>query len=320
MENGSRPSATSRAIGEIINDFIELFAAQIHAFPEMEELMNSSSSLERHNELMREHLEKTYSDISAIDAFELSSKVGQSHIDHEVRLSWYLITYNKIFESYHTAQTNAEAELPELDEFRAIWLRDAGDTLDSYYELLIQQHARESRRLQQSIDELDVQAKTDPLTEILNRRGFRSEVDKSTLPGLFILLDLDNFKAINDLQGHVVGDEILKKVAETLANQLRQDDLIGRIGGDEFALWLPSQNEMTSGEVRQVAERVLSTFAFSKWSIGISGGIVLRPAEGESFDELYSKADRALYQAKLNGGYSLMTYGGNEMIDLRPKA
>ena len=121
MENGSRPSATSRAIGEIINDFIELFAAQIHAFPEMEELMNSSSSLERHNELMREHLEKTYSDISAIDAFELSSKVGQSHIDHEVRLSWYLITYNKTFESYHTAQTNAEAELPELDEFRAIW-------------------------------------------------------------------------------------------------------------------------------------------------------------------------------------------------------
>ncbi len=317
MENVSRSPSTSRAIGHIIDRFIELFAQQIHDFPEMDELMNSVSSIERHNELMREHLEKTYCDISAIDAFELSHKVGQSHIEAKVRLSWYLVTYNKIFEAYHAAQTDGEEDLPELNELRAIWLRDAGDTLDSYYELLIQQHATESQKLQQSIEELDIQAKTDPLTEILNRRGFRSEVDRSDSPGLFILLDLDNFKAINDLQGHVIGDEILKKVAEALCAKLRKGDLIGRIGGDEFAVWLPSESGMTSDQVKQLAVRVLGSFSLADWDVGISGGIVLRPEQANSFDELYEKADRALYKAKLNGGNSLKRFGSNEIIGLK---
>lgn len=318
MEKVNRSIATNQAISELIDRYIELFAKQIRTFPEMEELMKSVSSIEHHSAIMREHLEKTYSDISTMDAFELSHKVGQSHINNKVRLSWYLATYIKIFEAYHASQHNGQTDLPNIDEFRAIWLRDAGDTLDSYYDLLIQQHAQESRKLQKSIEELDIQAKTDPLTEILNRRGFRSEVDRTDTPGLFILLDLDNFKAINDLHGHIVGDDILQKVAKTLSGELRKGDLVGRIGGDEFAVWLPAETELTSEQVRKLALRVLGTFrASDQWNVGISGGIVLRPEQATSFDDLYEKADNALYKAKVNGGNSLMRFASGEVIDLK---
>lgn len=318
MKNIRSSPAKSKAVEELIERYIELFAAQIHAFPEMEELLNSASSLEEHNRLVREHLTKTYGEISAFDAFELSHKVGQSHIDNEVRLSWYLTTYNKIFEAYHATQHEGSTVLPDLDEFRAVWMRDAGDTLDSYYDLLIQQHTSENQRLQESINELDIQAKTDPLTEILNRRGFRAEIDKTLMPGLFVLLDLDNFKSVNDLQGHIVGDSILQKVARGLASQLRKGDLVGRIGGDEFAVWLPTSSEMTKGEIKNAIQRILSDIPFDEWNIGISGGIVQRPKQAQTFDDLYAKADAALYKAKLNGDFTIRMFASPEKIDIRP--
>lgn len=318
MENISRSQSKSKAIDQVIDRFVRLFETQMRAFPEMLELIESVSSIEHHTHLMRAHLEKTYGDINAVDAFELSHHVGQSHINHEVRLSWYLTTYNKIFEAYHASQIDGNANLPDLKEFRDTWLRDAGDTLDSYYELLVQQHIRESRRLQESIKELDIQAKTDPLTEILNRRGFRNEIDKTSAPGLFILLDLDNFKSVNDLHGHIVGDEILKQVGSGLASELRKGDLVGRIGGDEFSVWLPAPVEMTNSEIKTIVNRMLGNISFDRWNIGISGGIVLRPKQADTFDELYAKADSALYQAKLNGPFSLVEFGNDQVIDITP--
>ena len=318
MENISRFQSKSKAIDQVIDRFITLFETQVRTFPEMRDLFEPASSIEHHSQLMRSHLEKTYGDINAMDAFELSHRVGQSHINHDVRLSWYLTTYNKIFEAYHASQKDGNTNLPDLKEFREAWLRDAGDTLDSYYELLVQQHIRESRRLQESINELDIQAKTDPLTEILNRRGFRNEIDKTSEPGLFILFDLDNFKSVNDLHGHIVGDEILKKVGRGLASELRKGDLVGRIGGDEFSVWLPSPVEMTASEIKTIVNRILGNISFDRWNIGISGGIVLRPGQADTFDELYAKADSALYQAKLNGPFSLVEFGNDQVIDIKP--
>ncbi|MDA8080891.1 MAG: GGDEF domain-containing protein [Actinomycetota bacterium] len=318
MENIRKSQSRSKAIDQVIDRFVKLFETRVNTFPEMLDLIESVSSLEHHTQLMRAHLEKTYGDIEALEAFELSHHVGQSHINHEVRLSWYLTTYITIFEAYHASQKDCTANLPDLKEFRETWLRDAGDTLDSNYELLVQQHIRERRHLQESINELDIQAKTDPLTEILNRRGFRNELDKTSEPGLFILFDLDNFKSVNDLHGHIVGDEILKKVGRGLASELRKGDLVGRIGGDEFSVWLPAPVEMTTCEIKTIVNRMLASISFDRWNIGISGGIVLRPNQADTFDELYAKADSALYQAKLNGPFSLVAFGNDQVIDITP--
>ena len=111
---------------------------------------------------------------------------------------------------------------------------------------------------------LDTLASTDPLTRALNRRGFEIAVsrlreirhlkDKSWLFGL-IILDLDYFKEINDTYGHAVGDRILEKVAETLRQALRDDDLVVRLGGEEFAVLLPSA---TAAVTKRIGERLAS--------------------------------------------------------------
>ncbi|MBX2830602.1 MAG: diguanylate cyclase [Rhodospirillales bacterium] len=109
---------------------------------------------------------------------------------------------------------------------------------------------------------LDTLASTDPLTRALNRRGFEIAVsrlreirhlkDKSWVFGL-IVLDLDYFKEINDTYGHSVGDRILEKVAETLRQALRDDDLVVRLGGEEFAVLLPSA---TAAVTKRIGERL----------------------------------------------------------------
>lgn len=316
METPINRTEISKSLDQLIDQFIELFSANIRNNPTMEEHLNSKSSLEHHNELMRNHLKHIYANDESGDSFELSQKVGRSHIKYDVRLSWYLLNYNKIFEVYHASQAEDILELPDLDEFRRIWLVDAGNTLDAYYELLVQQHLRENRLLQESLVELDIQAKTDPLTEILNRRGLRHEIDNSNSSGIFILLDLDNFKSVNDLQGHLIGDKVLTDIAKGLTSELRKGDLIGRIGGDEFSLWLPAPVEMTTGEIKNIVRRLFADIPFEKWKIGISGGIVMRPEDGTTFDELYAKADSALYRAKLKGPSTLFRYGTNEIIDI----
>ncbi|TAN29672.1 MAG: GGDEF domain-containing protein [Actinomycetota bacterium] len=319
MEYMTDPVAHSKLLDQIIGQFIELFNEHLKANRAMQELMETSSSLEHHDALIRNHLNRIYSEGDTIDAFELSHKVGRSHINHGVRPSWYLTTYNKIFQAYHSVQKDGAENMPDLEEFRRIWLRDAGDTSDSYHELLIQQHTKESRLLQKSILELDIQARTDPLTEILNRRGFRSEMDRTGGSGLFLLLDLDNFKSVNDLYGHVAGDEVLKKVATGLTSELRKGDLVARIGGDEFSLWLPAPAEMTTDEIRNAVKRILSNIPFSAWNIGISGGLVHRPSPADSFDDLYAKADLALYEAKLNGRFTLCLFETKEILDINPR-
>ncbi len=313
------PVARSESLGRIIDRFIELFNAQLKANPAMEKPINTSSSLEHHNNLMRQHLKRIYEEGDSIDRFELSHNVGGSHINYEVRPSWYLTTYIKIFQAYHSIQRDGPEDLPDLDEFRRIWLRDACDTSDIYYDLLVQEHNKESGLLKKSIIELDIQARTDPLTEILNRRGFRAELDRTDGSGIFLLLDLDNFKSINNIYGHIAGDEVLKKVAAGLTSELRRGDLVARIGGDEFAVWLPAPAEITVDDIRHVAKRILGNIPFSTWNIGISGGFVLKPIPANSFDELYANADSALRNAKLNGRFTLCRFGTNQMLDISPK-
>lgn len=319
MENITNPVARSESLGRIIDRFIELFNAHLKANPAMEQPIDTYSSLEQHNNLMRNHLKRIYEDCDSIDRLELSHKVGDSHISCEVRPSWYLTAYMEIFQAYHSIQKDSPEDLPDLDEFRRIWLRDACDISDIYYDHLVQEHNKESGLLKKSIIELDIQARTDPLTEILNRRGFRAELDRTDGSGIFLLLDLDNFKSVNNLYGHITGDEVLKKVAAGLTSELRRGDLAARIGGDEFTVWLPTPPQIAADDIRHVVMRILGNIPFSAWHIGISGGFVLEPRPAKSFEELYANADSVLRNAKLNGRFTLCRFGTNQMLDISPK-
>jgi len=152
----------------------------------------------------------------------------------------------------------------------------------------------------------------DSLTGLVNRRRFQEQFENLLLMsnrykyrGAVIFIDLDDFKAINDTQGHHAGDLILKQVANTLTQILRSTDIVSRLGGDEFAVALP---EIDEHDVCKVADSINKQLyemelplAQSVKKLSASIGIALFPQHGSSIGELLSNADLAMYQAKRRG-------------------
>ncbi len=128
---------------------------------------------------------------------------------------------------------------------------------------------------------------------------------------LFIV-DIDNFKAINDNLGHFFGDEVLKEIADGLHNVFRGSDIIARIGGDEFVVFLENISDVAILE--QKAKMILEIFNKTyvgedkNYSVSGSVGLALFPKDGREYNDLYQKADKALYQAKLLGKNCYVPY------------
>ncbi len=318
MGKDKHHSERESAINQLIDKFIQHFGDQIQNNSEIISVMNSSSSVLHHNELIRSHLLRVYQD-DYIDDYvsDFSVRVGKSHISNNVRLSWYVVGYNLFFDAYHEIERSGIRGLPSLDSLKKKWLVDIGTTLDTYHELLGQGLRNENSILKRTVFELDIQAKTDPLTEILNRRGFTEFVDNSSTPGAFVLLDLDDFKSVNDFLGHVAGDEILRQVAHGIRVHLREDDIVARIGGDEFCIWIPISQSNREDILEAAIVHILARVPFDEWSIAISGGMALRPQDGTKFEELYLKADNALYKAKSKGNFSLCRWGSDEITRIK---
>ena len=154
---------------------------------------------------------------------------------------------------------------------------------------------------------LEERAIVDPLTKVYNRSAGTQYIVKALAemnPGetsAFMLLDLDHFKRLNDTLGHMRGDDALKNVAEILINHFRKYDIVCRLGGDEFVVFIQRIPI-------EVLDRVLTSLLKKmeldyergdvKVSITISAGVALVPEHGNTFEELYEKADQALYQVK----------------------
>ncbi len=164
------------------------------------------------------------------------------------------------------------------------------------------------------------EAYKDVLTGLWNRKHLQDEIDSlkdSDSTGSFLIFDLDNFKGINDNYGHVVGDAALVAFAKTLKNFVHKDDIVARIGGDEFAVFLRNSygKELLSDrienlilEVEHEIKVVKEDDSYSSVSIGISAF----PFDGKSFIELYNNADKALYYVKQNGKSGYHFYNPSE--------
>ena len=156
-------------------------------------------------------------------------------------------------------------------------------------------------------------ASTDVLTGAINRRGFelalRSEVERSVRYGRplsALMLDLDHFKAVNDLHGHAAGDEALKALVQTCTSAARETDVVARIGGEEFVVLLP---ETTLGQAGVLAERIRQrigelSLVMQGQRLALSVSIGVAEWDRENFSrpqQLLDAADRALYAAKRAG-------------------
>lgn len=251
--------------------------AQLHQTAFIELLAGSSSPEDREtpHQLLLEHLE------SHTPFSELTVPVNVKN-----QRFWWRLTAKPLF----SAQGNFEG-----------WRGVGSDITDK------RQAELEMQRL----------ANYDALTHLANRHNFSQQLERARehqfeRPFALFLLDLDNFKNVNDSLGHAVGDKVLQVAAKRLLTSTRSQDVIARLGGDEFALI--SFGDTNDLGATQLAQRLLAAFDVpffvdgKNLLIGCSMGIALAPEQGQDADKILRSADIALYAAKSAGRHTFRFY------------
>jgi len=149
-------------------------------------------------------------------------------------------------------------------------------------------------------------ARTDFVTGLFNRRYFQEllemeieRIRRYPHPIAVAYMDMDNFKLVNDLFGHKMGDEVLRSIASELKSQLRKTDIIARLGGDEFALLLPSARLLEAEAViSKVRANLLEAMRQRNWPVTFSMGVVVCMAPPYSAEQIIDMADEVMYEVK----------------------
>jgi diguanylate cyclase (GGDEF)-like protein len=195
-----------------------------------------------------------------------------------------------------------------IDQMPAATLLDYRVINELAYLLVVAVAIAGLSQLRHTHTQLEQLATHDPLTNVLNARAFSHELAQELSrnrrygrPLALIYLDLDDFKTVNDAHGHATGDAVLRLVADAMRGAVRQADVVGRLGGDEFGVLMPE----TDGDVAHAAaNRLVSsirTVFRGTPSVTASIGVVSVSGTEAGTDELLRKADQAMYAAKRAG-------------------
>ena len=187
------------------------------------------------------------------------------------------------------------------------------------FAILAHQFALALRRLKLYKD-IETLAITDGLTGVYTRRYFVERVDeeikrtslrKSSLS--FLMIDADHFKMVNDQHGHLAGDQVLKEIANIIQENVREIDIVGRFGGEEFCVVLPDTDlegsRVVAERIRKSVEKKLIKAYDSTLRVTLSIGLAMFPSDSKLLEELMDKADWALYRAKSQGRNCVVAFG-----------
>lgn len=165
----------------------------------------------------------------------------------------------------------------------------------------------QTNNLNEATEKMKVLSEVDSLSQLSNRYSGEKQIDNlvaKRIAGSFMVLDIDNFKSINDTYGHAIGDEAIVKLAETLKNTFDKKDVIMRLGGDEFAIF--SEKDLDKeGLLKQLFDHIDEIRLSCDQDFRMSASVGIANFNGEeetSFDKLYREADIKLYEAKKNKG------------------
>ncbi|WP_394727276.1 diguanylate cyclase [Altererythrobacter sp. GH1-8] len=233
-----------------------------------------------------------------------------------VELAHQAIAQDKIISSIVRVRgLDGERRILEMRMCKMPRARDAGERVFAVFLDVTRQYEREEqlqhsqRKAIAEARRAREQANRDPLTNLANRRRVMGELDRllsraraAAVPVSMVPFDVDHFKSVNDEFGHLAGDTVLRRLARIASEQAREGDLVGRIGGEEFAWIMPGADRRF---VQVISERLRRAVALGSAipplpPVTISIGCVIAEL-GDSSLSLFARADEALYQAK-NGG------------------
>lgn len=211
------------------------------------------------------------------------------------------------------------AEKNDVDSLKHIITHLQGETISVASSMQglsnsLEQSQRAVEQLRQQLDNARVEALVDPLTGVLNRRGFDSKMSElleqallDHVPLSLAVLDIDNFKQVNDSYGHLFGDQVIKGLAQILKANIKGKDAVARLGGEEFGLLLPETSIEGAGALCEKICRLMESSKIRRASkneeiggITVSIGVATLKVD-EDPSGFYDRADQAMYASKGNG-------------------
>lgn len=236
----------------------------------------------------------------------------------EVLTNWmkkYTILPDCIIQAAYQVQETKEVITTEVDAGNKSYLFTISWN-DNFKQIVI--YGANISQIKTAEQDIVNMARYDALTQVANRQYFEKKLSETLEEHAYkpnklgiLLIDLDDFKTINDTLGHPIGDQLLKAVTKRMMRCLREDDFLARLGGDEFIIIL---NNTTSHSAKLIAEKILNVLArpyqFGDYQLKITAsiGIGIYPEAGTTINELLKNTDIAMYQAKNEGKNSYMQF------------
>ncbi len=300
-----------------IDAIVDEFYVHIALHQQMERFLSDRRTVDRLKQEQRKYLESFGRDINSAAYFEDRLRIGVVHEKIGLGQRWYLGSYSILFgiiASHIKTRLGLDTDAFQrlLFTMHKVFTLDAILTVETYHQAATQRLDAILAQLTQAHNNLQELSRLDGLTGLVNRKfvmeSLEMEVHRSHRfqhPFLLALIDVDHFKAINDRYGHPCGDYVLKACAQTIRKALRPADIVGRYGGEEFAVGLvecdTASAEHILDRVRLSIANTVFQFEEEKISVTISIGAMPMCDAADRIELMLRKADDALYSAKEAG-------------------
>ena len=300
-----------------IERIVDVFYEHVMAFPELARFVSDLRQPNSLRESLGKHLVTFGKNFRSLDYFESRLRVGVTRERIGLLPKWYIAAHSQLTSVITMAVSEHATDDPDhrsmvLTSVQKVFCLDASLAAETYHRAALERTEDLMRQLKRDQVEIQALAQIDHLTGLYNRRHFLESFDAEFRRGrrygralCLLLLDIDDFKSVNDRFGHHAGDEVLARNGELVPTHVRSTDLSGRIGGEELAVALV---ETTLSRAKLVADRVRLSIlqeefdADSKrFSTTASIGLVECTDEYSDSAALMRSADEAMYRAKADG-------------------
>ncbi|OGW49410.1 MAG: hypothetical protein A2V62_00850 [Nitrospirae bacterium RBG_19FT_COMBO_58_9] len=304
-------------ISSRIDEMIGAFYDHLLQFEELRGILSDPTLVERLKGSQRRYMLSLGQSADCVEYAEGRLRIGYTHERVGLKQKWYLGAYSKLFELIVRRLTTRYAgDAGRLSSLiltlNRILTLDEIFVVETYYQATMQRLEGSLEKLNEAHRQLIEISRLDPLTQVSNRRALLESLELELRrshryhhPFAFLFLDIDHFKEVNDRYGHAFGDKVLQRIVGVARGQVRPPDIIGRYGGEEFAIGLVECSQ--EGAVR-IAERIRLRIAEAsiQWeqnvaSVTVSIGIAMLTPDVDRVETLMNRADRALYEAKAKG-------------------